>query len=227
VESEKMKPSKHPNPKTLLTISLVSIACLLAITFSRSIFTDLNLAVNSWAASINTSSFTGAATIISECFDTLVLLAASLPIAGLLLYRHHARDGALLFGAMSLDAVLLWVFKTCIDSPRPLNGLIIEQSNSFPSGHLTSTIVLVGMLAYFAWQTFKSQKVKLLSTLTAVALASLVCFDRIYLNVHWFSDVVAAPFLAMFVLSASILGFSYLLCWLRRMQWSVSQEVLA
>jgi undecaprenyl-diphosphatase len=196
--------------QTLFAIFILAIACLLVITFSRSLFTDVNIAVNSWAASINTGGFTGAATLISDCFDTTILLLVALPIAGLLIFKRHARNGSLLFGAMSLDAVLLWVLKTGVDSPRPLNGLIIEYSDSFPSGHLTSTIVFCGMLTYFAWQSLKSPKAKLLSTLPAVTVAGLVGFDRIYLNVHWFSDLLAAPFLAMFVLSVSILVLTFL-----------------
>jgi membrane-associated phospholipid phosphatase len=51
-----------------------------------------------------------------------------------------------------------------------------------------------------------------MAALTAV-LAVLMAFDRIYLNAHWLTDVLAAPFLAVFILVTSILVFQSLLRW--------------
>ncbi len=189
----------------MLIISSLSLLCFLTIFYSRNQLTGLDLSVNAWAANINTDTFTQAAKIFSYIFDTTILLAATFPIVVLLLYKKQASTALLLVSSMGINAILLQIFKTFIVSPRPSNGFIFESSNSFPSGHLTSTIVFLGILMYLVWKSHVSRGVKIgLSALTCI-LVLLVGFNRIYLNVHWLTDVIAAPFLALFILSASIM----------------------
>lgn len=202
---------KHPaaNTRTIALISVVSIICFFAIAYSRCILDGANMWVNTWATSIQAEMFADAANLVSLFFDTTVLLAITVPIAGLMVYKRRTENGLLLLGAMGGNALLLSVSKTIVASPRPLNGLILEQGNSFPSGHVTSTIVFFGMLAFFAIQNRKTISKLCLAAITPV-LAVIVAFDRIYLNVHWLSDVLAAPFLALFVLATSILVIQHL-----------------
>ncbi len=203
------------NTRLLVLISVLSIVCFLLIAYSRGLFDDLNMWVNAWATGIQAGGLTDAANIVSYVFDTTILLAITLPIAGLLIFRRHTGEALLLLGAMGSDALLLNISKTVVISPRPLNGLILEQSNSFPSGHVTSTIVFFGMLTYFALQNRKTLSKLCLAAVTP-ALAVIVAFDRLYLNAHWLSDVLAAPFLALFVLVTSILVIEHLTGWYAR-----------
>ena len=203
---------KSADKKTLMEtfsdfICLFSRHCLI-----MSPFAGVNQSVNSWATSIQSAALTQAAKDISYGFETNILLAVSVVIAAFLVYRKQTGNALLLLGAMGADAVVLYLSKALIESPRPLNGLLIEGDNSFPSGHLTSTIVLFGMLTYLAWKNHKPTQTKALIGLTAT-LAVVVWFDRIYLNVHWFTDALAAPFLAGFLLAASILVIEHLIEW--------------
>ncbi len=195
----------------LLIIASLSLLCFLAIAYSRGSFNGINSAVNSWAASIQTQGLTQAA-IILNLFDTYFFLIVTLPLAGLLIYRSQAQNGIMLLGAMGADALLLQITKTVIVSPRPVNSLIVESDYSFPSGHLVSTIVFFGMLTYFAWQNRKTLIKLSLATLTP-AIVILVALDRLYLNMHWLSDVLAAPFLALFIITATILVIESLTRW--------------
>jgi len=99
---------------------------------------------------------------------------------------------------MAGDVLLVEFFKAIIASPRPLNGIIVETGYSFPSGHTTSSIVLFGILVYIVWRQWKNMKVKVLAVGLYVSEVGVVGFDRIYLNVHWFSDVLGALFLGAF-----------------------------
>ena len=202
------------NQYMLILISAISIACFLPLAFWQTPFTGLNQTVNLWSANLNLGSgFTQAASTISEIFDTTILLALSLPIAGLLLFKKHKADALLLVGVMGVDAVVLSVIKSLVASPRPLNGLIIEEGYSFPSGHVTTTIVLLGMLTFLVWQTLKTLRPKIAMIALTAVMAFAMAFDRIYLNVHWLTDVLAAPFLALFLLAASILVMQSLTGW--------------
>ncbi len=117
----------------------------------------------------------------------------------------------MLLGAMAADALLLQILKTTVASPRPFNSLIPEGDFSFPSGHLTSILVLLGMLTYFAYQNQKPS-LKLFAIITPV-LGVLMALDRLYLNIHWLSDIIAAPFLALFIVTATVLVIESLADW--------------
>jgi membrane-associated phospholipid phosphatase len=211
--------TKTVNRQVLLLILVIALACFLPLAFWQTSFSGLNQSVNQWAANLRLGSgFTQAAHAVSELFDTIILLACSLPIAGVLFYKKHKADALLLVGVMGADALVLSIAKSLVASPRPLNGLITESGYSFPSGHVTTTIVLFGMLTFLVWQTVKTLPPKIAMTALTAALAVAVAFDRIYLNVHWLTDILAAPFLALFLLAASILVMQSLTGWYKKRQ---------
>ena len=196
---------------------VVALLCFIAVFAARPYFTDINSAVNSWASSIQTGTLTDIAKIIDLGFDTKVLLIITLPLVGLLLYKGSTLKAGLLVGAMGADTAILQAAKTFITSPRPTNAILAETDNSFPSGHLTSTIVFVGMLTYLAWQNRKTIH-KLCIAAIGPALILAVGFDRIYLNMHWLSDILAAPFLALFIIAATILTIETITDWHKKRQ---------
>lgn len=202
------------NQHKLLTIAAATLLCFIAIALARPYFDGVNSAVNLWTVSIQTESLTEAAKIV-DFFDTKILLALSVPFAGLLLWKGKAQNACLLVGAMGLNALLLQASKTLIDSPRPVNSLLVDMDNSFPSGHLTSIIVFVGMFTFLALQNRKIIS-KFFIAAVAPALIGIMAFDRHYLNAHWFSDVLAAPFLALFVIAVSILVVEEFFRWFNK-----------
>jgi undecaprenyl-diphosphatase len=128
-----------------------------------------------------------------------------------------------LLGAMAGDTLLVESFKTIIMSPRPINGLIIASGYSFPSGHTMCSMVFFGVLTYFIWKNCDSVKVKALTGILYISITALVGFDRIYLNVHWFSDIVGSIFLGAFWVTLCILLFKYLVS-SRKIQRFLSQD---
>jgi undecaprenyl-diphosphatase len=170
----------------------------------------INLSINLWSASVNKGFFTLAAQTISFAFDTIALAILSFVVAIFLFVLHHKRYSLLLLGAMAGDTLLVELFKTIIMSPRPLNGLIVASGYSFPSGHTMSSLVFFGVLTYFVWKNWGSVKIKALSGGFYISITALVGFDRIYLNVHWFSDIVGSIFLGAFWVTLCILLFKYL-----------------
>ncbi|HEY9754703.1 MAG TPA: phosphatase PAP2 family protein, partial [Oculatellaceae cyanobacterium] len=198
-------------------LAVVALLCFIAVFAARPYLADINSSVNGWAATIQTGSFTDIAKLIDLGFDTKVLLIITLPLVGLLLYKGSTLQAGLLVGAMGADALLLQAAKTFITSPRPTNALITDLDNSFPSGHLTSTIVFIGMLTYLAWQNRKTIH-KLAIAAVGPALIIIVGFDRIYLNMHWLSDILAAPFIALFIIAATILILETIANWHKKRQ---------
>jgi len=195
------------NQRIVLFILSLSLICFLLIAFLRSSFSAVDADVNSWAVSIQSTGFTQIAKIIHYGFGTTALSIITLLIAVYLLYKRYRNDALLLVGVMLGDFVIVAILKRLIHSARPLNGIMQEAGFSFPSGHATAAVVFLGLLTYFMWQHFKSRNVRILSGVLFVLLSLVVGFSRIYLNVHWLSDVVGAYSLGIFWLTFSIVAF--------------------
>lgn len=202
---------KNPfrNKSTALFISLLSLIGFLFVAFLRSTLAPTDSAVNSWTASIHTSSLTIISEAIATLFDITILLPLSLLVAVILYLRHHHKHAVLWLAAMGGVTLIVETTKTLIQSPRPFNGIVVETGYSFPSGHVTSTMVLLGLLTYFAWQHWKTPRTKTLATLLYIATESLVGFSRVYLNVHWLSDILGGYLLGTFWLTLTIFLYEY------------------
>ncbi len=193
----------------LLLVSLLSLIGFLFVALLKNSFTTLDVSVSSWAISIQTSVFTPLAEVIDLTFNTPTLLIITLSIAAVLFYRQYWKHSVLLMGAMLGDALIVALLKLSVQSVRPLEELLYDRGFSFPSGHTAGSVVFFGLLTYFAWKYWGSSKVKILSSGLSVLVTAIVGFDRIYLNVHWFSDVVGGYLVGIFWLTFSILMFQW------------------
>ena len=198
------------NKNKLLYLSIVFLACFILIDLLRKDFSSLNSNLNLWATTINSNFFRLPAETICIIFDTTALLVFSLVVASLLFITQKKSYGLLLLSAMGGAALLIDICKTLIASNRPSNGVIPETNFSFPSGHVTSVVVLLGILVFIAWRYWNSKTLKVLTSFIYILTIALVAFDRIYLNVHWFSDIIGAVFLGLFWLIFCIYTFNLL-----------------
>jgi undecaprenyl-diphosphatase len=91
------------------------------------------------------------------------------------------------------SAALNQLLKALFGRPRPYfeHPLVLETSYSFPSGHAMESLVLYGMLAYFAVLALNTWRSRTAVVFGATLLVVLIGFSRMYLGVHYFSDVVA------------------------------------
>lgn len=194
----------------LLLVSLSSLTMFLFVTLSKSSFATFDENVSSWATSIQTEFFTPVAEAIDFAASTPALFAATLSVAAALFYKSYRRYSVLFMGSMLGNAIVVAAIKVNIQSVRPFDELPFERGFSFPSGHTTGSVVFWGLLLWFAWKHLRNPNVKVFTTLFSVFVMSVVGFDRIYLNVHWFSDVLGGYILGVLWLSISILVFQYL-----------------
>ncbi len=197
-------------PKKFLLFSIGFILCFFTVTIFRQSFHSANIEVNIWAASVNSGFFLPIARVISFIFDTNMLFLASAGVAVVAFISRNVKIGFLLPSSMAGTALLVNISKNLVASPRPENEIIAQTGFSFPSGHVTASIVFFGILTYFAWQHWNSLKTKAPTAGLYVGVVALVGFDRIYVNVHWLSDVIGAAFFGAFWLAFSLAAFCFL-----------------
>lgn len=92
-----------------------------------------------------------------------------------------------LFVVTGINTLLKYLFMR--DRPT-LNVLVNESGYSFPSGHSMISIVFYGYLIYLIYRFISNKKIKLLLISLLSIFIVIIGFSRIYLGVHYASDVI-------------------------------------
>src|SRR5207244_443099 len=102
-------------------------------------------------------------------------------------------DLLLLIVAVGGAQLLISLFKVVFHRARPTftDPVTTAQGFSFPSGHSMGAMVFFGLMAYFLIRDNEKLSIRVIIGLIFVATVLLVGFSRIYLGVHFPSDVVA------------------------------------
>lgn len=108
----------------------------------------------------------------------------------LLLFKMY-RKAIFIFAAGVGGLLLIYGMKMFFARPRPPYPLFHkEESFSFPSGHATFGFIFYGTLAYFIWLTNLPKIWKYIAMTFLIALSLTIGFSRVYLRVHYPSDVL-------------------------------------
>ncbi|MCL1965940.1 MAG: phosphatase PAP2 family protein [Candidatus Bathyarchaeota archaeon] len=200
---------QEQNKKTVVCTALL-VAFILFTIFKTS-FQSIDNTVNLWAATIHTDTATLLAKGIHYAFDTITIVAATIVIAGFLLIKGRKIQSLLLIAATGGNALLVAATKTITQVARPENQVLHNESFAYPSGHCAGAIILIGLLTYYAWLKWGNrQQTKMVLTTIFSLIVTFVSIDRIYLNVHWLSDVIGGCLLGMFWLSFCIIFYAHL-----------------
>ncbi len=129
----------------------------------------------------------------------------------LLLVFRRCRSLALVLLVATLARPLVeWSLKALIDRPRPnLQRLVEGEGPSFPSGHPMAAVALWGLLPPVVALFTHKRRLWWWSVGLSVSVIVLVSMSRVYLGVHWLSDVVGALVLG----SLYLLVVQWLLDW--------------
>lgn len=122
------------------------------------------------------------------------ILPAYILLMGFFIFYKKERSITLDIAAFSIvSTILLFTLKAIFHRHRPLDPLVKNVNGfSFPSGHSFSSFTFFGLLIYIIWKTEGIRNwVRWLLTILFIALASAVAFSRVYLHVHYASDVIA------------------------------------
>ena len=116
-------------------------------------------------------------------------------IAGFLLFALDLLPylSALVISVVSGE-IIIPLIKNLVQRPRPpsIDALVLERGFSFPSGHSFMAFALYGLVAYFIYRTSTKKIWKILSIICGGAVIGAIAFSRVYLGIHWPSDVFAS-----------------------------------
>jgi undecaprenyl-diphosphatase len=167
--------------------------------------------VHAWASPSLTYIMRGLTLIGSAWF----LLTGGMAVVAALARAGRKRAALLLvaatFGGEALDQILKMLFRR----PRPeaFFGLAEPFTYSFPSGHATTAACFYGVLAAILAARTSSLRLKIALWTFAALMASAIGLSRIYLGVHYPTDVVAGYAAAVIWVAAVRAGYGI---WLRR-----------
>ena len=157
---------------------------------------------------VDTNIYEGIMSLRSNLFDTLFKIitkagntipVACITVICLLLWKKKERF--ILGLSILVNLLLNQGLKYLVHRPRPEHFRLIEQNGySFPSGHAMMSVALYGVLIYYIYKKMENKYLKV----AAMSLLSLLIFgigcSRIYLGVHYPSDVIAGYSLALVIL---------------------------
>ena len=134
----------------------------------------------------------------------LVVMMIVVISALFLIATQHRFSAFLLLVASAGGIVLNAVLKSSFDRPRPqlFEWLTVPSSSSFPSGHAMSSAIVYFTVAYLIARLEKRRWMRTLTIISSLLLVLLISVSRLYLGVHYPSDVAAGALLGAVVGSA-------------------------
>jgi len=171
--------------------------------------TRFDLTLTTWIRAHSTPLGDRIFTVVSALGSPAAMAAVGAGGALLLLVRRKWLVLTAWAGAFAGAGLLTLMLKNIIQRPRPVDAtaFLYGMSFSFPSGHALGSLVGYGMLAYVIgsmWIESARERVRLAIATAVLVLA--IGISRLYLGVHYFSDVVAGYAVGILWLSVCISG---------------------
>jgi membrane-associated phospholipid phosphatase len=131
---------------------------------------------------------------------TGTVVMAIVVVSGLFLWLSNHKYSAALLMICTLGGILLnTLLKVGYSRPRPqlFDWVMPALSWSFPSGHAMSAAAVYGTVAYLAARLQKRHLHRVITMLCAVVLIALIAITRLYLGVHYPSDLIAGVIIGL------------------------------
>jgi undecaprenyl-diphosphatase len=194
----------------ICVLALWAFGALLDALFDRGAMVRRDLALATWFHTHATPFGDRAFSAVSLVGSPAVMTALGVAVAIYLLYRHERP--LLLAWAIALvgGTVLDTTLKDVIRRPRPEYAMqfLHGTSWSFPSGHSLGSLVGYGMLAYIVIRLghLRDRRARAAIWSAAILLVLAIGFSRLYLAVHFLSDVMAGFAAGALWLAACLTG---------------------
>ncbi|MBC7457367.1 MAG: phosphatase PAP2 family protein [Bdellovibrionaceae bacterium] len=159
----------------------------------KQIISTIDHSLANFFADQRSPAFTEAAINITALGSKWVLSLIVFISAMYLLFLKRYNDSLIFLITAIGAAVLNYYMKNFFEIPRPeiQSRLVEEHGYSYPSGHSQASAAIYLALAFILMKPLRNNKEKMLTLISFLLLIGLIGLSRIYLSVHFFSDVTA------------------------------------
>lgn len=192
----------------VITICLVSMVAF--VTIARKIFLngneELDVYINAEVSRLVSPVNTSVMQFITFFGTHKFLIPANLVLIAFFLFVRKLKWYSIKIPAIAISSLLMMFgLKNLFGRERPEIPLVqAAQGLSFPSGHALMSMTFYGLLIYFIWQSVKNKWLKYTLCLILFIWIQLIGFSRIYLKVHYPTDVMAGYAIGFLWLVVSI-----------------------
>ena len=138
---------------------------------------------------------------ITHLIDIPVIISWVLIVAFIFYRKQWKMESYLMLGNLTLAGILIVTFKNIYQRPRPeIVHLVEEKGFSFPSGHSLAVTLMVGSLIVILSQRIKNTTWRKVVQIGLGIYLVSVLVSRVYLGVHYPSDVLASLCLGLGIL---------------------------
>lgn len=194
--------------KTLIKICITSLILFIILLFDLLVtkqITKLDYLIYGNIPSIQQPLLTRIFIIITSFGSTIPLIIFTAILSIFLIIKKKYSHLILLLLSMALGLIIELGIKQLVHRLRPELQLVNANLFSFPSGHATMALIFFTILLYSMIENIKNKKAKLTKAITTLIIILLIGFSRIYLGVHWLSDVLGGFLLGIFITSFCLL----------------------
>ncbi len=166
---------------------------------------DTSLAT--WFADSRSGVMESIGKLIATLTTPVVLVAVTLISSAVLWARSRRHDAVILAGSVFIAYLLGAIAKKIEGRARPLAPINLspESEPSFPSGHVLVVTTIAFVALGLAWG-YLDRTARIIWTIVAVVVVTVVSLDRLVVGAHWFTDVLGALALACVIGSCAMIA---------------------
>lgn len=183
----------------IVTIFGICVFIVMLILVNFNIIEKNDLAIKQMIESIRTKNLSIFFIVITNLGSTIPVIIMVLGMILYILFKNEKKqvsdikDIMMITIALVISASLFGIIKQILQRPRPeiLDAVIIQGGYSFPSGHSTVAMTLYLTFMILFRKYIKNARTIKIANILCFSMIILIGFSRIYLGVHYVSDVIA------------------------------------
>ena len=190
------------NKKNIVTYILLLLFLILTILVFTNNFSYIDDKIESFILSIRNKNLTDTMNTITNIGSAYSLIVITIL---LLFFLKNKKTCLLITLNLIFSFLSSQIVKFILQRERPINiGLVSASGYSYPSGHSMVSMAYFGFIAYLIYKNISNVFLKIIFIMLFILLSIVIGFSRIYLGVHYFSDVLGGFLLSIFYLSLFI-----------------------